>query len=101
MSGLHEVKNRLLMLTIVHRETKEKRKLAVFSVYPKEIALRWPLYGIMRMNNRTGRGVGPAIDWTIATTDLERLHKEMAAIGIYSGTPAPKEAPKKLRVVKG
>jgi hypothetical protein len=73
-------------MVIVHATTKERRTLRVSEVYPREIALHWPLYGSLRFHCRNGKGIARASAWTIEKESLKRLH---AALGIHEVVMGP------------
>ena len=65
-------------LTIIHATTREAKTLQVLEVYPKEIGLKWPLYGVMSFWNRTGKAVHKRHQaWSIAPESLKELHREL------------------------
>jgi hypothetical protein len=65
-------------LTIVHATTRETKTLRLHETYPKEVCLKWPLYGVMRFWNRTGKAVLTKHQmWSISPESLKELHREL------------------------
>jgi len=65
-------------LTIVHATTGERKTLRVLGLYPREIALQWPMYGRMTFHNKTGQGISKKHSvWSIDSVSLAKLHKHM------------------------
>jgi hypothetical protein len=65
-------------LTIIHATTHETIELQLLEVYPKEVGLKWPLYGVMSFWNRTGKAVYKKHQmWSISPESLKELHKEL------------------------
>lgn len=79
---------------IIHSTTKERRTLQIHQFYPREIALKWPLYGIMRFHNRNGHGIARAAPWSIVPESLKKIHKELKIFGPHPEEPnGQKELP--------
>jgi hypothetical protein len=65
-------------LTIVHATTRETKTLRLLEVYPKEVGLQWPLYGVMNFWNKTGKAVYKKHQmWSITQESLKELHREL------------------------
>lgn len=67
-SGLRE-------LTIEHLGTREQVTLPVYHVSPKEVEVKWPLYGLLRFNARTGQGLGRNVLWRLEAASLREVHQ--------------------------
>jgi hypothetical protein len=79
-------------LTIIHQWTGERRTLQVTGMYAKEIAVRWPLWGVLRFHNRNGKGIGRAAQWMIEPASLAELHK---SLGLHFGPAEEDESGQK------